>query len=155
MRSIRIASAILALSFAALAQAPSADDDRKAIDELHRKDAAATKAYDVDAQVALWSDDFVSVPNGQAPVRGKDANRRALEASKPPAGEVEVVVYRQNWVEVQVAGDYAYEWGTLVSAFRPKGGDVVNQSFNVMRILHRENGAWKIYRTIWNDAPNN
>jgi ketosteroid isomerase-like protein len=153
MRHLRIASAVLALSFAALAQAPSAEDDRKAIDELHRKDAAANKIYDVDALVALWSDDIVSIPNGQAPIRGKAANRRELEANKPPAGEVEIVAYRQNWAELQLAGDYAYEWGTFVSAFRPKGGDLVNQSLNVLRILHRENGVWKIYRTIWNEAP--
>ncbi|HEX9760597.1 MAG TPA: DUF4440 domain-containing protein [Candidatus Acidoferrales bacterium] len=128
--------------------------DHKAIEELHRTDIAATKAYDVETLVSLWTDDIVALSPGQAPSVGKQKGRSGLEKGRAQMANIEVIRYDQEWKEVQVSGDYAYEWGVFHSAFRPRGGDVIRQTHNVMRVLKRgAGGQWRVHRTIWNEAP--
>lgn len=129
--------------------------DLKAIEELHRRDIAATKVYDIEALASLMTDDIVSLPPGQPPLVGKAANLAMLEAGREESVKYEVVEYEQLWKEVQVEGDYAFEWGVFKGAVRPKaGGDVIRQDYNVVRVLKRQpDGSWKVHRTTWNNAP--
>jgi ketosteroid isomerase-like protein len=126
--------------------------DFAAIEELHRKDIAATKTYDVETLVSLWTDDIVALPLGASPTIGKAVGRKQLEAGKAASAAYEVLAYEQKWEEVTLAGDYAFEWGTFTSAVRPKaGGDEIRQNYNVLRVLKRAaDGSWKVHRTIWN-----
>lgn len=128
--------------------------DLEAIRALHDKDIAATKAYDVEALVSLWSEDIVALAPGQPPTRGQAALRKGLEEGKGTASQYEVIDYQQNWEEAQIAGDYAFEWGTFLSVFRPAGGEVTREQHNVLRVLKRHpDGSWRVHRTIWNDGP--
>lgn len=128
--------------------------DRKAIAELHQRDIAATKAYDIEALVSLMSDDIVALPPSGKPTRGRETARKGLEAGRPQMQEIEVIDYQQNWEEVHIAGDYAFEWGAFLSVFRPKGSDIVRERHNVLRVLKRSaDGTWRVHRTIWNNAP--
>ena len=127
--------------------------DRKAIEELHRRDTAATKAFDVETLALLWTNEIVSLPPGQAPLVGRQANRAMLEAARQQSKDVEVLGYEQDWKELTFAGDYAFEWGRFQSAFRVQGKKPVRQTHNVLRILRRHpDGSWKVHRTIWNVA---
>jgi ketosteroid isomerase-like protein len=129
--------------------------DLQAIEELHKRDVAAAKAYDVEALATLWTDDIVSMPPSAQPIVGKKANRDVLAAGEAQAKQVEIVEYSQKWDEVTVAGDYAYEWGTFKSLIKMKtGGATSSAEFKVMRILKRQpDGSWKVHRSIWNEIP--
>lgn len=128
--------------------------DLEAIEQLHQRDIAATKAYDVETLASLMSDDIVALPPGGKPTRGKETARKGLESGRAQMQEIEVIDYQQNWEEVHVAGDLAFEWGTFLSVFRPKGGEVVTERHNVLRVLKRAaDGSWRVHRTIWNHAP--
>src|ERR1035438_2857206 len=120
-----------------LAAAPDQKADLRAIEELHRRDVAANKAYDVEALTALWTDDVVTMPPAMAPVVGKKANRELLAAVEAQAKMLDILDYVQEWREIQVLGDYAYEWGIFRSAVRPKNSavDPLKAEFRVMRIL--------------------
>jgi ketosteroid isomerase-like protein len=139
-----------------MAAAPDQKADLKAIEDLHRRDVAANKAYDVEALAALWTDDVVTMPPAMAPIVGKKANRDLLESASAQAKLVDIVEYTQQWQEIQILGDYAYEWGIFRSAVKAKTGegDPLKAEFRVMRILKRQpDNSWKVYRSIWNSAP--
>ncbi len=138
------------------AAAPDQKADLKAIEELHRRDVAANKAYDVDALASLWTDDVVTMPPAMAPIVGKKANRDLLEAAAKQAKQLDILEYDQKWQEIEILGDYAYEWGIFRSTVKLKTGqsEPMKSEFRVMRILKRQtDGGWKVYRSIWNSAP--
>jgi adenylate kinase len=64
-----------------------------------------------------------------------------------------VIRYDQNWKEMRMAGDYAFEWGDFVSVLQLQDGKLVQQQHNILRILKRDGHAWRVHRTIWNDDP--
>jgi len=139
-----------------LAAAPDQKADLRAIEDLHRRDVAANKAYDVEALAALWTDDVVTMPPAMAPVVGKRANRELLASVEPQAKMLDILDYVQEWQEIQVLGDYAYEWGIFRSTVKPRNSavDPLKAEFRVMRILKRQpDNSWKVYRSIWNSAP--
>ncbi len=70
------------------------------------------------------------------------------------APTTEVLEYRFEWHEVEVCGDYAFEWGYIVGRERSlTTGEETAERYHVMRILQRQaDGEWKVHRTIWNDA---
>ncbi len=165
MRVRNLAAALLlllALTYAPVASQVSTherDEDRlardwKAIETLHQRDIAATKAYDVDALASLWTEDIVALPPGAAPVVGKEANRKLLESSRAASAQFETLEYEQDWQEIRVVHDFAWERGVFTGAVRPKaGGDLTRYRYNVLRILQRQpDGSWLVHRTIWNDA---
>ncbi len=134
------------------------DEDRlardwKAIETLHQRDIAATKAYDIDALVSLWTEDIVALPPGAEPVNGKEANCKLLEAGRASSAQFETLEYEQDWQEIRVAGDFAWERGVFTGALRPRaGGDVTRYRYNVLRILQRQpDGSWLVHRTMWNE----
>lgn len=129
--------------------------DMKAIEKLHQKDIAASKTYDVETLVSLWTDDVVALPPGLPPAKGKDRNQAGLISGRDQMMKYEVIEYDQHWEEVQILGDYAYEWGSFTGVMRLRtGGDLIRQNYKALRILKRmTDGSWKVHRTIWNDAP--
>ncbi len=159
--------AATALLLLALASTPVAsqistheqDEDRlardwKALETLHQLDIEATKAYDVDGLASLWTEDIVALPPGAEPVVGKEANRKLLEAGRASSAQFETLEYEQDWQEIRVVHDFAWERGVFTGAVRPKaGGDVTRYRYNVLRILQRQpDGSWLVHRTIWNAA---
>ncbi len=125
-----------------------------AVRELHRREIAATQAFDIETLLSLLTDDVVSLPPHQTPVVGKPAVRAMLESMREHSRNIEVLGYEQNWQQVHLEGDYAFEWGAFVSTIRRNGQETVRQTFNVLRVLRRQaDGSWKIQRTIWNEGP--
>ena len=66
--------------------------------------------------------------------------------------EYEVTKYEHNFKERKIIGDWAFEWGTYISAAAPKDdGSPVESSGKLLRILKRQSdGEWKVARAIWN-----
>ncbi len=141
------------------AQSPSEQqqqlaDDKVAIEKLHSQDIQASLALDVPALEALWTDDIVTMAPGAPPVVGRQANAAKLEAGAAKLKEMEIMAFDEQWQEVRIQGDWAYEWGTMSERMRPfSGGNEITYLMNVVRILNRQpDGTWKIARSIYNEA---
>ena len=130
--------------------------DRRAIEELHRRDAEAARRGDFATLRELMTDDAVVMPPGGGFQRGRAELDAASEAMESSFSEVEVLAYDLDFEEVLLFGDHAVEWGTITGAMRPHGGDGEPQryAYKVMRILRRRpDGTWRVHRTIWNETP--
>ena len=129
-------------------------DDLSRIDELHRADVAASKAGDYRTLRTLMSDDAVVLPPGGRMIRGQAELDRSFARVAQSPQATEVLDYGFDWREVQVCGDYAFEWGYIVGRERSLStGEVTSERHHVMRILQRQpDGAWKVHRAIWNTA---
>ena len=158
MKLTLITVALLATSLftiAASSRSARLDADRKAIAELHARDTKATLAYDIDTLSGILAEDIVGLPPGQPPTLGRAAAREQMEQGRGAAAQFEAIDYKQDWQDLRIDGDHAYEWGYFTSVVRPKaGGDVIRARYKVLRVLERQkNGSWLVSRTMWNEAP--
>lgn len=130
-------------------------DDFEAIRRLHEADEAASRAQDFATLRTLMDDEAVVLEPGAAPVRGRAALDESFARRRGQPRTMEIIDYHFEWEELEVVGDRAIEWGRIVGSFRPAdGGAPVDASYNVLRVLRRQaDGGWRIYRTIWNEAP--
>ncbi len=129
------------------------DEAMRGIEALRRRDEAASKAYDVEALAALWTDDPVALPPGGPVMRGAEL-RAQLSRLAAVARGTEVLEYREVFEETLVFGDTAVEWGRIEGSERERAtGKVTESRFHVMRILRRiEDGTWKVHRSIFAPA---
>lgn len=129
-------------------------DDMKAISSLHSRDIQASMALDAPALESLWTDDIVTMHPGSPAIVGRAANVAKLHADLEGMQNQEILAYNEEFQEVRIQGDWAYEWGTTTGRTRPfSGGNETAYRFNVMRVLQRQpDGSWKIARSIYNDA---
>lgn len=132
---------------------PGMEQDQKAIQELHERDIAASLAFDVEKLVALWDENIEAMPPNSSPLSGIEVNRAYLLKNRGQMAGVDILSYEQQWDEVRVVGEYAFEYGSISSRIRAQ--DMKQETalaFNVMRVLKRQpDGNWKVFRTIWND----
>jgi uncharacterized protein (TIGR02246 family) len=129
--------------------------ERAAIEELHRRDMAASKARDVDTLLSLCSEGCVLLPPGEAPIIGGKAIAESLERDQEREEDYEIIEYVHDFAEVRVLGNWAFEWGAFSAAAQPVGGGrALRSSGKILRILERqEDGTWKVARSIWNNDP--
>jgi len=128
-------------------------EDREGIEKLRQKEIQASIAYDIDAVSNLWTDDIVVIPPKHAPIQGRAAYKQYLLEGKDEMAKYDIESYDEQWDEVRVVGDYAWEWGTISSRLKPvNSNEELQLSYSTMRILKREeDGSWRVHRTIWND----
>ena len=132
------------------------EEDRAAIEALHRADEEASRRQDFGTLRSLMSDDAVVLAPGARPLRGRAEIDAAFARPSDARSAEEVLSYAFHWEEVRVLGDTAIEWGRITGATRPHDAPdaaPTRSAHNVLRILRREAGGWRIHRTIWNDAP--
>lgn len=129
----------------------ASQQDIEAINRLRQQDMEASKKWNVDALVALWTDDIVALLPDRKPLVGKDANRNFLLSAKRESEGSEILEYRFDFKELTIAGDWAFEWGTLnVAEKLPDASEPVQSIINLMRVLKRgSDGSWKVARTIF------
>jgi ketosteroid isomerase-like protein len=129
-------------------------DDKEAIQKLHDEDIQASLALDVPKLESLWTNDIVMLAPGGPPILGREANAKRLEDDAAKLKSVEIMAYDEQWQEVRIEGDWAYEWGSIAGRTRPfTGGKESEYKWNVLRVLNRQpDGSWKIARSIYNDA---
>jgi uncharacterized protein (TIGR02246 family) len=164
MRLAFAALMVVALAAAAPAQQPRRarppaqssqhppEEDRKAIADLQRRDIEANMALDTEKLLALRTDDVVYLVPGRAPLVGQDALRKYLGEIRGQLADWDMLAYEENWLEVQVVGDFAYQWGTVNIRARQEGEKRESEALrNVMQVLRRQpDGDWKISRAVWN-----
>ena len=127
--------------------------DRDVIDALDAQDVTASLQQDHETLLSLWDDEGVALPPGAPPVRGKAALRDWLVAEGEP--DYDVTEYVHEFSERRILGDWAFEWGTFISAAAPHGeGAPIRSTGKLLRILRRqEDGGWKVSHAIWNLDP--
>ncbi len=124
------------------------------IEAFHVQDQAAAQAKDVPTLRGLWTDDCVLLPPGRLPIVGKEAVWAYLQEQYEELEGVEILEYRQEFQEVTLAGEWAFEWGVFKGAARPAGEDVQYTRAKLFRVLRRHpSGIWKVARSIWHDDP--
>ena len=129
--------------------------DREAIRRLHETDMQASRAGDFQMLRALMTDDAVMMPPQGRWIRGRAELDASFQRTEAAMSQVEVLDYVLDFEEVQILGDYAFEWGTISGTMRDRsGGEPEQASYKVMRILQRQpDGDWKVHRSIWNENP--
>jgi uncharacterized protein (TIGR02246 family) len=126
--------------------------DMAAIEQLHKRDAAAAKKGDLATLAELWTEDAVALPPGEPPVIGIDAIRKWLAKSQSDSSAVEVIDYVLDFKELKILGDEAIEWGRTTVVLRPREAtSTIRASGNLMRLLKRQaDGSWRVSRSVWN-----
>ncbi|HLI62685.1 MAG TPA: nuclear transport factor 2 family protein [Terriglobales bacterium] len=139
------------LGFGQAARQPA---EIKAIDALSQVEIAASMHSDVDTLCSLWTDDGVLVLPGTAPLVGKKAICNLLQQQKAKSIGWMTIAYNEQWEEVRLIGDYAWQWGTISQTDAERSGKQKTAELNALRILHRDrDGNWKVARACITPAP--
>jgi len=127
-------------------------DEERAIRKLTEDWLAAVRAKDIPRLAAMVTDDAVFLPPGFPPIRGRQAVETMYRSIFPQFSSVEQTVAME---EVQVAGDWAFAWGTEQFTLVPRaGGAPIEIEGKGMSILKRQpDGSWKFARGINNTLP--
>ena len=125
------------------------EQDRAAIERLHQQDVAATLSDKADELAKLWDDDAVRIQPGYPVEVGKAviyANDKRWEASK---GKQKTLCGRMEIQDLQIAGDWAFEWAYFSYKENTAEGKVSASQGKVLRVLHRQvDGSWKFARVM-------
>jgi uncharacterized protein (TIGR02246 family) len=132
---------------------PASAGDREGIAALQKNEIRATMAMDVNSLLDLWTDDAVLLPPRHEPVVGKAALRKFLQDRKEQYVNYDLLAYNEEWNEVMVTGDYAYQWGTVSYRMKPPTGSEIAGAAHAVRVLKHEEDAWRVLRAIWNEGP--
>jgi len=124
----------------------------QSIMELHKKDKQAALDGDLETLLSLFTDDGIAIPADGEIVQGKNELRKMLKQNLALLENYSLVEYIQDFNEIRILGDYAYEWGSYSGKYVLKKDDEseITGSGKIMRILKLdEDGNWKVSRSIW------
>ena len=139
-----IAAAPVIPAFAGMAE------DKAAIRQIWVDYQTARVAGDVDKWLGLWDEGGIQMPPGRAP-RDK-ATLMATQPERWKAAPAKTMTITPE--EIEVAGDWAYSRGSYSSDRVNAKGEEIHIEGKFMTIHKRQDdGAWKIYRDIFNANP--
>jgi len=138
-----LATLLLSASQGAQPKAAARDGseaDRAAIERLHEKDREATLSDSADQLAQLWDKDAVRFPAGSPAEIGAAVIYADDKRWEMSSGRERTLCYDIEIQDVQIAGDWAFEWGYL-SGKSSKGGKESIFYGNMMRETRRRNFA--------------
>lgn len=127
---------------------------RKAIADAYLRWIDATKRKDVDAVMALYTDDAVMLPDDSNTVKGKDAIRKFYKQWY--SGKDKLI--RQEFTDtgtVMSDPSMVIETADFSGVMEIDGKEVPFRGKNLIVWKREMNGPWKIFRDIWNGSPAN
>ena len=130
-------------------EATTREADVEAINSLRDDFVAAVGAGDSSSVAALYSNDAVLMPRNESAVRGREPIESWFLATYEKFSE-ELNLSEE---EVEIAGDWAFEWGIYRATITPKaeGEPIQDQEGKYVVILQRQaDGSWKMRHQIWN-----
>jgi len=145
--------------FSGACQSKKSQDEQEAlagIEELHRKDIAASKTRDFKTLLSLWTEDGVLLLPGRKPIVGINALKVYMDEQAKISQTYKIMKYEHKWEEIKVIGDWAFEWGYFdTEAEIIKDGEIIKEQGKLLRILRKQkDGSWKAARAIGhNDEP--
>ena len=133
---------------AAVRRGSRAMSDRDAILALVQQWREATTARDIPKLLAMVTEDIVFLPGTIPPVRGKAAVEELYRSAFAQYRQIEQLAAVE---EVQIAGDWAFLWGTDELRLQPESGPLVHMKGKGLSVLKRQaDGTWKFWRGINN-----
>jgi ketosteroid isomerase-like protein len=118
---------------------------------LHETDVAASKESNFEVLRTLVSDGAVILPAGSQVLQGKSQIDDWFSQMKVAMQNFEILEYSMDFQDLQVLGNYAFEWGYTTGAMRNiQTGETQRVTYKIFRVLRKENDEWKVYRSIWN-----
>jgi hypothetical protein len=123
----------------------SAQKARMAIERLHQQDVEATLSGKADDFAKLWDSEAVRLQPGGPPEIGK-AVIYADDKREENSGRGQNVCYRSEIKDLQIAGDWAFEWGYF--SYKESANAKPGRG-KVLRVLKLQpDGSWKFARVI-------
>jgi uncharacterized protein (TIGR02246 family) len=118
-----------------------------AIQNLFKRDLAATLSQDQTALAELWTDDAVRLGPGALDI-GKEAIRATNGRFKAANPGLRVISYVPEMKDLTIAGDYAFYWGYFTASYvGSAGGEEKRMRAKVLFVLRKQpNGSWKVFR---------
>jgi len=126
--------------------------DQTGIEELHRKDVAATLASNPKLLAELWTDDAVRLQPGEPAEVGLTVIRENDGKQLAEHPTAKVLSYRPEIKDVQIVGDWAFEWNDFEASYRETpDGKTVSLHGKALRVLKKQSdGSWRFARAMWN-----
>ena len=141
-----IAARLPAANDTRTSKSSSEDAARIGIERLHQQDVEATLTDKADELAKLWDSEAVRIQPGRAAEVGNAeiyANDKRWEA-KPDRAKT--LCYKPEIKDVQIAGDWAFEWGYI--SYRDSSNPKPMRG-KVLRVMKRQpDGSWKFARVI-------
>jgi ketosteroid isomerase-like protein len=120
--------------------------DKAAIDRLHQLDVQTTLTDKADELTKLWDSEAVRIQPGRPAEIGKAAIYADDQQEEANPGGGRTVCYNAEMQDLQVAGDWAFEWGYF--SYK-NSGDPKPGRGKVLRVMKRQpDGSWKFARVI-------
>ena len=135
------------------ARHPSLKHDMIGIERLHEQDKEATLSDSADQLAKLWDRDGVRFPAGRPAEIGAAvifADDKQWEMS---SGRERSLCYDLEVQDIQIAGDWAFEWG--YGSYKIARGDKETVQYaKLMRVMKRQSdGTWRFARVMGLPAP--
>ena len=143
------------LGVAAIGAAAQSDTPREQIEAWNQKYIAAHLKMDNAAILAMWQEDGVSLLQGMPPIIGKQAIGKFVDDAVAQIPGYHMKTMEIDFREIQIMGDWAYEWGIEHQVLEPPPGkEAFDGRGNILLILHKDaRGEWKIKQEMWSAAP--
>ncbi|HVH30205.1 MAG TPA: nuclear transport factor 2 family protein [bacterium] len=132
---------------------PSVEQDMIGIERLHQQDREATLSDSADQLAKLWDKDAVRFLAGRPAEIGAAVIYADDKRWEMSSGRERSLCADYEIQDVQIAGDWAFEWGYF-SYKTSKGGKVSIGYGTGMRVMKRQSdGTWRFARVMSLLAP--
>jgi uncharacterized protein (TIGR02246 family) len=125
---------------------------RKAIADGYLRWIEATKAKDVNAVLALYTDDAVVLPDNENTITGKEAIGEFYKRWYGGKGKLVQQQFKDTGIFMN-GPDLAIETADYSGMMNVDGKDVQFKGKNMVVWRKEADGSWKIFRDIWNSSP--
>ena len=141
---------LLLAACAAPADAPDPDEDLRQIEAQARALSEAYMAGDIDALVAIYTEDGVAIPGNRDFVQGHEALARLWSL---PEGR-DILHHETRATKLVVDGDHAYDYGYFEGR-AAQDGEPLNPFGGAYVIVWErgDDGVWRIDADMWNSLP--
>jgi ketosteroid isomerase-like protein len=132
------------MSIQATATPPLTDLDRVAIRSRIAKFDKDVLAGNWPAVASNYTEDAILLPPHAPMVRGRTAIRKFFE------GIPKFAEFKENAVEIEGEGDFAFPWGTYDTAIA-SGAATAKDQGKVLAVWRKQpDGTWLVSRVCWN-----
>ena len=126
--------------------------DISGIKNLRREDVAASLVGDFDKLKSLMDKQCIVLPPDSEPESGQAYLDRAAAATKGVQSREQILELTQDWEELQLFGDFAFERGVVRYAVQDVDGKIVRETQRLLRMLRRQkDGTWRVSRPMWHE----
>lgn len=150
---------VVGLCIALSSAAPAAQGDHlqapdlRAIRAFNASFAAAVRAMNNEAILALWEDGGVAVLPGTAPIRGKAEMGTMLRSVAEAHPHAAMTTFSMECYDLEGSGRWASERCLEHQVITEQAKPTFDSWGNLLLVLHRQDsGEWQLSREMWSEA---